>query len=884
VGERAAGWDYSIERVPAQGWSWISVSQPLASLPRQGWKLHVSSAVVSAEAVIHSALPILVTEGVTFKIAGSLPMLAELNSGALGMSQIGKFITVYPQDDDQAVRLAGRLADATRGLRGPQIPSDRALDAGSLVHYRYGEFAGIQVQLESGLPARLIEAPDGMLFPDRRLNRYSPPAWADDPFLAAGVAAPAPAPTPVLANRFLQASIIHESPRGSVRLGVDLDGPSMCVLKRAERDAYLDEMGRDARDRLRDEAAILERLGDVSRFPRAFGLVEDGDALVLAMEDLGGQTLETVVRDRARMDWPIPTEVIVDWASSLAALVNTVHEAGLVYRDLKPPNVLVTDAGIALVDFELAHERTASEVPHGRGTPGYMSPQQYAGERPTIADDVYGFGAVLYFIASGVELSRLPPEVATRRPIQLLNPDVPDRLAQLIHGCVLPSPADRPSSLVEVVHALRSLTTAPHSHRHRRRSSTTPATTERFRALAVRLGDSLSTSVETDADGAVWRTSHPLGAAMSSRDINIGSAGSLLALAELVQAFDVRSHRRILESAAARLASQPPGPRFLPGLYVGEAGVGGALLRAGQVLGDEALVAEAATRGRLIASAPHRSPDLFTGSAGRLRFHLWLWDETGDEEHLVHARDAGEAVMEAATGIGVGEWAWSVPDFDDEAGSTTYLGYAHGAAGIADALLDLFEAQGDERCLELASGAAKWLKRQAVPVLTDRSGLGWPHGEGSAVAFPSWCHGAAGIGQFLVNLSRHGLMDEAGELADGAGRAVIRGSRFLGPLQCHGLAGNLEFLLDLYQATGRDEHLVGALELGELLAEQGVERNGALVWPSESGVTFTPDYMVGYAGVAPALLRLADPSGRPRQLSRQGFRYGTSREVASPVT
>ena len=208
------------------------------------------------------------------------------------------------------------------------------------------------------------------------------------------------------------------------------------MLKRAKRDAYLDEQGRDARDRLRHEAAILERLGDGSRFPRAIGLVEDGEALVLAMDDLGGQTLETMVRDMARTEWPVPTELLTDWASSLATVLKTVHDAGFVYRDMKPPNVLVADDGIALVDFELAHDCASRDVPYGRGTYGYMSPQQYAGQQPAIADDVYGFGAVIYFIATGVELSRLPPEVATQRPIRLLNPDVPDRLAELIHACL----------------------------------------------------------------------------------------------------------------------------------------------------------------------------------------------------------------------------------------------------------------------------------------------------------------------------------------------------------------------------------------------------------------------------------------------------------------
>ncbi|HVA89955.1 MAG TPA: hypothetical protein VNL71_08925, partial [Chloroflexota bacterium] len=63
-----------------------------------------------------------------------------------------------------------------------------------------------------------------------------------------------------------------------------------------------------------------------------------------------------------------------------------------------------------------------------------------------------------------------------------------------------------------------------------------------------------------------------------------------------------------------------------------------------------------------------------------------------------------------------------------------------------------------------------------------------------------------------------------------------------------------------------------AARLAKLLEAFAVERDGLIMFSSESPTIFTPDYMVGYAGVAACLLRLADP-GRPRQLSRAGFRY-----------
>jgi hypothetical protein len=116
-------------------------------------------------------------------------------------------------------------------------------------------------------------------------------------------------------------------------------------------------------------------------------------------------------------------------------------------------------------------------------------------------------------------------------------------------------------------------------------------------------------------------------------------------------------------------------------------------------------------------------------------------------------------------------------------------------------------------------------------------------------------------------------MADAAGLVARAARTVAAATRWAGPTQCHGLAGNIEFLLDVFQATGDPQYLADARLLGRLLLAFAMERDGLLMYPSESSRVLTPDYMVGYAGIAVALLRLADPQHRPHQLSRKGFRY-----------
>lgn len=130
------------------------------------------------------------------------------------------------------------------------------------------------------------------------------------------------------------------------------------------------------------------------------------------------------------------------------------------------------------------------------------------------------------------------------------------------------------------------------------------------------------------------------------------------------------------------------------------------------------------------------------------------------------------------------------------------------------------------------------------------------------------------MGRFFLHAAALDAIPDAADLAARAARTVARASRWAGPVQCHGLSGSIEYLLDMFQASGARAYLTEGRALGRLLEAFGQERGGQLVFPSESPVMVTPDYMVGYAGVAVCLLRLSEPERLPHQLSRRGFRHG----------
>ncbi len=887
LGGRAVRWRIDADSSPHD--FWIVASHDPCRRPEQGWKLHLAAAVCSAEAVLRRALPVILDEDADFKVAVSLRHLAELNDGRGGLSQVGKFITIYPNDDEQAVRLAGALDEATRGLSGPRIPSDRALRPRSLVHYRYGAFSGQLLRTPLGEYLPTIVTPDGELVPDHRLDDYYVPSWVVDPFVAAGVAAELPAAMRRVGSRYAILATLHRSPRSTVYLGLDVDVPRRCAIKRVTED------GTGSFARLQREADALRRLTPDPRFPTPIELFAENGDLYLTMEDMAGQTIEQyLLALKARGMLP-SSEQVVRLGRELAAMLTVIHEKGLIYGDLKPSNVLIDDDGrLALIDFELARERNGhrGEVGElsGRGTLGYMSPQQAAGDAPEIADDIYGLGALLYLLATGAEPSRAPdPSALLTRPIELLNPAMESTVAAVIGRCLERIPTRRFASAAEVALALEAAGNARSRHAPSvfgvERHVESEASARRLSLeLARRLGDTLSVVAERTPDRRIgdWTRDYPQRSGLWSTDLNVGRAGAILALAELVSQFDDTVLRSALADGARWLAGAPRRVEFLlPGLYVGEAGAGAALLRAGQILGDSALIAAAAERGRWIASVPHSSPDLFNGAAGCLRFHLWLSDETADPVHLRDAMAAGEhllAVAEAVEGDGV---RWVIPPGYGSMSNQALLGYAHGAAGIGDALLDLFAATADERFLAAAQGAGRWLERLAQPALADERGVNWPWSEQTSSGMAFWCHGAAGVGRFLLHLAALGDLPSAMPLAEGAARVVARGARWAGASQCHGLAGNIEYLLDLYQATDDAVYLAEARSLARLLNAFAANTDDVRSWSTDdetSGLGFT----IGNAGVAACLLRLGFPETRPHLLSRRGFRHRSAPRSIHP--
>lgn len=857
--------------------SWILFT-PQAPAPlitqEQGWKLHVTSSVENAERTLFACLPILLGNKAPFKIAASAGDLSHLNNGYGGLSQIGKFITIYPTNDVEAHSLANLIHSATLGIPGPAVPSDRRFRQGGSVYYRYGGFSDLVMQTLEGETVPALRDPEGRLVPDLRTSRYVTPL-VPDPFLSKG--RQEEEPHLIVAGRYLKLAVLHASARGYVYMGLDMTTLACCVLKQATLQTTLGVPSREPWEALQREFDFLRLMNDHDGFPQQIDWVQEDGNVYLVMQHVEGRTLEEEIQTRKVIGaLPGPGEVL-SWARQLISLVQDVHSAGAIYRDLKSTNIIIDHSrSLWLVDFDSIW-RPGLPIVAGSGTRGYRSPQQLHGAIPTPQDDIFSLGAILYFITTGAEPSQAPlEENLLSRSISTLNDVIPPQLIRVVTKCLDPDTTSRYSSLVQVMADLSKadlpLTT-----------STLPAVyaengegRNRIIRGVLNVADSLMEHAifQEHEEGhiAYWRSRHPVTFQTVARDVNAGVAGDVLALAEFVQEFGLAQHRKILEEAARGLRlSRPTRPNDpLPGLYVGEAGVSAALLRAGQVLGTKDLLEAAELLSVQVGKTPHGSPDMFVGTAGRIRLHLMMFDETGADEQLLFALAAGRRLVEIAERT-ADELCWPLPEASGILKGSTYIGYAHGAAGIGDVLLDLYEETDEAEFKAAAEGAGRWIMRQAIN--TD-AGLAWPSQAAEPPAAPYWCHGSAGIAKFLLHAGRLNILPGASAYATKALALVAAGTRWSSPTLCHGLSGSVDALLDGFQATGEDWMLAEALRFGELILDSARTDGDVVVWDSdEAGIT-SPDYLVGYAGTGVAMLRLIKPSSRPSQLTRAGFRYG----------
>lgn len=851
----------SIAERPAFGYrihsslTWLAVSRDGFTLPEHGWKLHLSSRPATFTSLVDRVLPVLLDGGHAFKFARSQQVLAKLNDGVSSPAQVGKAFTIYPAQH-QVRELGLQLVSLLRGDEAPRVLSDRQVDPGAPVYYRYGPFRPSWRTDAEGRMVALIHGPAGEEFGGLATMRYRQPSWTTDPFTGLAGGLQTSAPDQMIGGRYLITAGLYESARGNVFRAVDQRNGTSVVIKQAR--ALVDEhdSSGDVRLRLRNERRILTVLDGVQGVPRFIDHFRHGRDEFLVTSDAGPHNLvqDVVINGRylprghaGASGW----RTLDALGQRLAQILLDVHDRDVVLRDVSAKNVVVNGPDVTMIDFGFSSH---DGLHIAGGTRGFAPARQLRDEPPRDTDDLFALGMTLIYAAHSVPPVMLDGDLDAprRRALQALSTQYGARPTGVI-GSVAALLADDDDTVREAARTLAAGATQERGTR-RRVSLRLPAPQEVGTELAAEITSNLLNDLLLRAD-ALLAAPQSLEAAHDA-SIYTGSAGIGLELLHHADSPGVQERLAALVPFTQR-AMQSTVP--LPGLMLGRTGA-------------DVFLALARSRG-IEAAADYAGPeipngewvpdgaDLTSGAAGVGIGHLMLCDITGDPRHRDVVRRCAEYVLgRLADG--------QVPDGSDGPAQPAEreavepsTGRAHGLAGYVDLLLHAAERLGHRDCLVSAPEHARYLADRAESLA-----LRVPT-QFSAPIAASWCQGLAGIAPVLLHagdmLHDHALTALARRLGDVCVDFLPQVSV---PVQCCGLVGIGNLLIDLAVHDSTEHYWAAAHATARQLLLRSTGPVDHPVFVKDSLEEYGASWAFGVAGQLAFFRRLAshgDPGTLP---------------------
>lgn len=241
----------------------------------------------------------------------------------------------------------------------------------------------------------------------------------------------------VLRERYEIITELGKGGMSTVYLAKDKNLESYWAVKQVKNNTNVDIKA------FKKEVELLSSLNH-SDIPRIVDRIEITDNFFVIMDFIDGTSLGKKVA----AEGPLPEEQVVEWAKMLCDVLDylhTVKDNPIVYRDMKPDNIMLTQAGrIKLIDFGIAKEcrRGEKQLTASIGTRGYAAPEQYKGASNILDErtDIYSLGASLFYLVTGMTPGKPPNGI---RPVRQVNPLVSEGLEYIIAKCTEDVPEER---------------------------------------------------------------------------------------------------------------------------------------------------------------------------------------------------------------------------------------------------------------------------------------------------------------------------------------------------------------------------------------------------------------------------------------------------------
>ncbi|MER5419970.1 serine/threonine-protein kinase [Streptosporangium roseum] len=278
--------------------------------------------------------------------------------------------------------------------------------------------------------------------------------------------------TRVLAGRYELIAPLGRGTMGTVWRAYDRSLGREVAVKEIRQESGLSEAQRaELRERMIREGRTAARISHPSVATVHDAIIENGSPWII-MELVQARSLEQVIEEEG----PLPPRLVAEIGVDLLGALRAAHAQGVLHRDVKPGNVLITESGrVVLTDFGIAKaegDTNLTKTGMVIGSPGYTAPERARGEHTGPESDLWSLGATLYFAVEGrpayerssvaetlaalmTDRADPPTQAGPLRPVleQLLERDHTVRLAPAQAAAMLRAVADTPSTSVDSVSA-----------------------------------------------------------------------------------------------------------------------------------------------------------------------------------------------------------------------------------------------------------------------------------------------------------------------------------------------------------------------------------------------------------------------------------------------
>nr|WP_162277512.1 lanthionine synthetase LanC family protein [Chitinophaga rupis] len=370
----------------------------------------------------------------------------------LGYVNLAKIVCIYPESDEEAVRLAEELIVLLSQFKGPDIPTD--IHLGAILYTRYGSFNPIIKTDAEGNQQKHIYNQEGQLVPDEYAIPFMLPkgiAWPFESIRKFNV----PSQTGYLNDRIKIMSVLKPDVKGRVIKGMYMKSwfqAKKCIVKEGRKNMCSDLKGRDIRDRLEWQLKLHNDLCNDVPIPKIIDCFRENDDLYLAMEFIDGVSLDERIRSiydgHSWMELPLSSRLtLLDHLTDVVKVIQQLHQKQYIHRDIAPENFIIDKKGkLYVIDLELTYSgRLKYPLPSfGIGTYGFFAPEQLNMETPATTEDIYELGALMI-----VFFTCLSPLKFELNALDRLREDLyffigDDLIATLITDCLNPVPEQRP--------------------------------------------------------------------------------------------------------------------------------------------------------------------------------------------------------------------------------------------------------------------------------------------------------------------------------------------------------------------------------------------------------------------------------------------------------